>query len=46
MFELIYRDRVIAYVDWVPIVGDEYEDLIVWEVDYHLCRAYLTEARK
>lgn len=45
MFELIYRNRIIAHVDWVPIVGDEYEDYIVWEVDYRHKYAYLTEAR-
>ncbi len=43
MFELIYHNRIIAKVDWIPIIGDEYEGHVVFEVDYKHKYAYLTD---
>lgn len=43
MFEMIYHNRIIAKVSWIPIVGDMFMGHTVWEVDYrHMC-AYLTD---
>lgn len=44
MFEMIYRNCIIGKTYNVPIIGDMFEGLIVWEVDYHHRYAYLTEA--
>ncbi len=43
MFDLIYHGKSIGKSKGVPIVGDIYEDHIIWYVDYHLHIAYLTD---
>lgn len=43
MFDLIYRGKSIGNYKGVPIVGDTIEDHIIWQVDYHLRIAYLTD---
>lgn len=34
MFVVIYLDRVIGHLNFVPIVGDKYKGLTIYEVDY------------
>lgn len=43
MFEMIYCNRVIAKVPWIPIIGDIFMGHTVWEVDYRHKYAYLTD---
>ncbi len=35
MYTLYLNGEVYATIDYIPIVGDSYEDFIIWEVDYH-----------
>lgn len=43
MFDFILNGKSIGKSKTIPIVGDTYEDHIIWQVDYHLRIAYLTD---
>lgn len=42
-YEVIYQNRIIGHVNFIPIVGDDALGHIVWEVDYHHRYAYVTD---
>ena len=43
MYELIYYNHIIGYAFGTFIVGDMYQDMVVWEVDYEHHIVYLTD---
>ena len=39
----MYRDKVLCHTTEMKIIGDTYEDYIVWMVDYRSRIIYLTK---
>lgn len=42
-FEIIYGNRILGQVGYVPIIGDTIFGYTVWEVDYYHRYAYVTK---
>lgn len=42
-YEIIYQNRIIGKVGYIPIVGDSIFGYTVWEVDYKHKYAYVTD---